>query len=190
MRKAKYLTFALALAGALSACGGGGGGGGDKGIKPSGAGLDVTEFLGTWKNPIQACYQEPSSWAGGQYYSNGAGQLVANANSFERKVIYFSDTTCESKAGAVTTLGTVQWSVGSSTGRSNVVRAEFLSTGVKLSADGDGKGMSLGGLPPTGKVEKYLLDVVDGKLCSGFDPQTADSDGYPTVINSASCSSR
>jgi hypothetical protein len=45
MRKAKYLTFALALAGALSACGGGGGGGGDKGIKPSGAGLDVTEFF-------------------------------------------------------------------------------------------------------------------------------------------------
>jgi hypothetical protein len=70
-----------------------------------------------------------------------------------------------------------------------VARLVLSSTGSQLSADG-GTGLKLSGLPPTGVVEKYLLDVVDGKLCIGTDTKTADSNGYPTVIDSTGCLSR
>ena len=181
MQKAKYFALALTLAGALSGCGGGGSG--------SSPGI-FDEFYGAWKNSVGSCSKEGSAWAGGRYYFNSFVVLTLTATSVESKRIYFSDDKCTTKAGAKTQTGTLQWSQGSATGRSNVARLALTSTGFTANKDGDGTGITLSAVPPTGEVEKYLFDVADGKLCIGSDTKTVDTDGYPTVIEGAYCLSR
>ncbi len=183
MQKAKYFALALALAGALSGCGGGG-----SGSSPG----TFDEFYGSWKNSVGSCGKEGSDWAGGRYYFNSVGVLTLTATSIESKRIYFSDDKCTTKAGATTQTGTLQWSQGSSTGRSNVARVLITGQGFTASADGDGTGITMSSASKSviGEVQKYLLDVADGKLCSGSDTKTVDTDGYPTVIEGAYCLSR
>ena len=185
MHRAKYLALALAATGALSGCGGGGS---DTTVQPT-AVFDAVEFYGTWNNAVGTCVQESAAWAGGRYYKNGSTVLSVSATSFENKGIYFSDANCSVKAGVVTILGTAKWSAGSASGRSNVARLVISSTGSQLSADG-GTGLQLSGVPPTGVVQMYLMDVADGKLCTGANTKTADRDGYPTAIDSTGCLSR
>lgn len=182
MQKAKYLALALALTGALSGCGGGGSGSGSPGT--------FDEFYGAWKYSVTSCSRESSAWAGGRYYSNSFGVSTLTATSFESKTIYFSDDKCTTKAGATTGTGTLQWSQGSATGRSNVARLAITLTGFTANKDGDGTGITLSAVPPTGEVHKRLLDVADGKLCFGGDTKTADKDGYPTVIDDTDCLTR
>ena len=180
MQKAKYFALALTLAGALSGCGGGG-----SGSSPG----TFDEFYGSWKNSFGSCYKARDTWLGDRYYANNDIVMTMTATTVESKQIYYSDAKCTLKAGAVTSLGTASWSAGSATGRSNVARLLATFTGDQISADG-GTGLQLSGLPTTGKVDKLLLDVADGKLCISADPKTADSDGYPTVIESTYCWSR
>ena len=183
MHRAKYLALALATTGALSGCGGGGGGG-----EAAAAAFD--EFYGSWKLPSRVCGKATTAWSNNAYFTNGADVVTLTANGGDSKTIYFSDNTCTTKAGAVIEKGTLQWSQGSVAGRSNVARLANTKTGFTASRDGDGTGITLNSLPATGQVEKFLLDVVDGKLCVGSDTNTADSEGYPTVIDSTNCWSR
>ena len=181
MHRAKYLALALATTGALSGCGGGGGGG-------EAAAFD--EFYGSWKYPSRVCGRTTTDWSKDAYFTNGAEVVILTANGFEEKGIYFSDNTCTTKAGAVIGTGTIQWSQGSVAGRSNVARIAVTKTGYTANTDGDGTGITVSTVPATGQVKKSLLDVADGKLCGGYDTKTADSDGYPTVIDGTNCWSR
>jgi len=177
MQRAKYVALALATTGALSGCGGGGGG-----SSPDTFG----EFYGSWKYPVGSCYKSPDVWLGDRYYANNEVVLTFTATSVQNKQIYYSDAKCTVKAGAITSSGTASWSSGSASGRTNVARVLATSTGNQISADG-GTGLQLSGLPTTGKVDKLLIDVADGKMCVGSDTKTADSDGYPTVIAGTDC---
>ena len=181
IQKTKYLALALALTGALSGCGGGGGG----------ASLDTfDEFYGSWKSISKVCGRTQTVWSNGSYFTNGSDEVTLNATDFESKGIHFSDNKCATKAGAVIRSSIAQWSAGSASGRSNVARLALTSTGFTANKDGEGTGITVSAVPATGEVQKYLIDVVDGKLCVGSDPKTADSDGYPTVIDSTDCWSR
>ncbi len=176
MRKANYLTLALAVA--LSACGGGGG-------NTPAANFD--EFYGTWKVASGTCTQEKDSWAGGRYYYNNAvtsATTKIESNSYETKVTYYSDSACSIKAGVKTVSGTLKWSQGSVAGRSNVARISATDTGYQFSADG-GTGLSLSSVPQTGSESKSLIDIVDGKnLCFSNNTSSSvlDKDGYPTTF--------
>jgi len=181
MQKAKYFALALTLAGALSGCGGGG-----SGSSPG----TFDEFYGAWKNPVGSCWKEGSDWAGGRYYFNSAGVVTLAATTFELKKIYYSDDKCTVKTGATTQLGSLIWSQANVAGRTNVAKVLMTAGTFEASKDGDGTGITMDSVTKTSRSEKNLMDVVDGKLCFGGDPKTADSDGYPTVIDSTYCLSR
>jgi hypothetical protein len=181
MQRAKYVALALATTGALSGCGGGGGG-----SSPS----VFEEFFGSLKNPVGLCRKEGSDWAGGRYYSNFVGILTFTATSFESKRIYYGDDKCTVKAGATVLSTSLQWAQANVAGRTNVAKLLLTSPTFTASKDGDGTGITMDSVTTKSGSEKYLMDVVDGKLCLGSDPKTADSDGYPTVIDSTYCLSR
>jgi len=181
MQRAKYVALALATTGALSGCGGGGGG-----SSPS----VFEEFFGSWKNPVGLCWKEGSDWAGGRYYFNSAGVLTLTSTTGELKKIYYGDDKCTVKAGATTQLVSLLWSQANVAGRTNVAKMLMTAGTFTASKDGDGTGITMDSVTTTSRSEKYLMDVVDGKLCPGSDPKTADSDGYPTVIDDTYCLSR
>jgi len=181
MQRAKYVALALATTGALSGCGGGGGG-----SSPS----VFEEFFGSWKNSVGLCGKEGSDWAGGRYYFNSVGVVTLAATTFESKRIYYGDDKCTVKAGATTQLGSAVWSQASVAGHTNVAKVLLTAGTFTASKDGDGTGITMDSVTTTSSSDKFLMDVVDGKLCFGTDPKTADSDGYPTVIDSTYCLSR
>ena len=182
MHVSRYLAIAVALIGTLGGCGGGGA----QGSAPDA----FDEFYGSWKNPVGSCWKEGSDWAGGRYYFNSAGVVTFAATTFESKRIYYGDDKCTVKAGATVLSASLQWGQANVAGRTNVAKLLLTSPTFTASKDGDGTGITMDSVTTKSGSEKYLMDVVDGKLCSGSDPKTADSDGYPTVIDSTDCLSR
>lgn len=187
MRKARISELALMLVAALTlgACDGGGG---EDNLGINGGLLNPSEYLGDWKSAT-ICAKDTFSWTGGKYYYSGIF-LNHTLNTAQWKMFLFTDANCTSKAGVISYTGRAQWSRGNVAGYANVARQAITWTGFTTSNDGNGTGVTLVGMPPSGVTEKFIYELKPDSICMSFGAVTTDSEGYPNSFPQQACFTR
>lgn len=176
----------------LSACGGGGDSSAPAtpvaavvtpaGLLPSG--LDVTEFLGTWiRNDAASCYT--SNEYGNYFIKNN--NIVITTDSITSIATFYTDAACTLKAGKLTEVSSLTYSVASISGKTNVVGLLVSFTGSTSGADG-GSGLPFNKIPDgtfsgTKVPGRTIADVDGAKLYLGAKGSPLNANGYPTTID-------